>query len=146
MERVLYDNYDINYTEMFNDFQEWCKINDIDGSQYNDESSRFFEWVNEQMGIDFDDFITNLEYSNENDECVVEGKVGRWNGTFEIEPTNFGTTLSAIMTCINGCDYYTIKLIDGTIEVVSRHHDGTNVFSIHKLVNNKKEKYSIDSF
>ena len=146
MERVLYDNYDINYTEMFNDFQEWCEVNDIDGSQYDDESSRFFEWVNEQMAIDFDNFITNIEYSNDNDECVVEGKVGRWNGTFEIEPKNFGTTLSAIMTCIDGCDYYTIKLIDGIIEVVSTHHDGTNVFSIHKLVNNKKEKYSIDSF
>jgi hypothetical protein len=146
MEILLYDNYDINYTEMFVDFQEWCETNDIDGSQYNDESSEFFEWVNEQMGIDFDDFISNFEYSNENDECVVEGKVGRWNGTFEIEPKNFGTTLSAIMTCIDGCDYNTIKLIDGVIEVVSRHHDGTNVFSIHKLVNNKKEKYSIDIF
>lgn len=146
MERVLFDNCDINYTEMFSDFQEWCEMNDIDSSQYDDNSSKFFEWVNEQICFDFDDFITNLEYSNENGECVVEGKVGKWNGTFEIEPKNFDTTLSAIMACIDKCEYYTIKAIDGVLEVVSRHHDGTNVFYIYKLVNGKREKFNIDFF
>ena len=140
MERTLYDNHNINYTEMYEDFKEWCELNDVDYTQYNDESDFFFNWVSDSLLFEWEDFIHNLNNSNENVECVVKGYCGRWNGNFEIVPTEFTNLKDAIYACIQNCDYYVIQDIDGVIDIISTHHDASNHFTIEK----KNGKFNFD--
>lgn len=140
---TLYDNHDISYTEMFNEFQNWCDLNGKDKTLYTDESNEFFEWLNEELSIELDDLFTNIKYSEENIECVVLGYVGRWNGRFEIEPKRFNTLIDAINACISNCDYFIITENDGIIDITSIHHDASNSFSIHKL--NKRAYNVVDN-
>ena len=132
--RNLYNNYDINYNDWFEDFKEHCEINEIDHSQYDEESDYFHNWVWETLSMDWDDLMTNLKYDKENNvDCVVVGNVGRWNGTFEIEPKHFSTLEDAITACVQNCDYVVVNEMDGAIDIEAIHHDGHNNFKIHKL-------------
>ena len=134
MSRTLYDNHNINYTEWFEAFKEYCMYNDIDHTQYNEESERFINWLYDSLSMDWDDMMINIKYDNNNNvDCVVTGSIGRWNGTFDIEAKHFSTLENAINACVNGCDYIVITEDDGTINVTAIHHDGTNSFEIHKL-------------
>lgn len=132
MERILFDNHNVNYDEMYDSFKEWCEINDIDCEQYDNESDYFYNWVNNELSIEWKDFMFELKHSKENDECVVKGYVGRWNGNFEIAPHTFDDLKTAIENCIQNCDYYVIKEIDGVIDIISIHHDASNHFTIEK--------------
>lgn len=132
--RNLYNNYDINYNDWFEDFKEHCEINEIDHSQYDEESDYFHNWIWETLSMDWDDLMTNLKYDKENNvDCVVVGSVGRWNGTFEIEPKHFSTLEDAITACVQNCDYVVVNEMDGAIDIEAIHHDGHNYFKIHKL-------------
>lgn len=129
---TLYNDYDINYREWFEQFEDFCKENDIDSTQYNEDSEYFINWVYDRVNMDWDDLITNIEYSSENVPCIVIGNVGTWRGVFEIEAKRFETLESAIIACVSGCDTI-ITEDDGVINVVADHHDGKNSFSIYKL-------------
>ena len=132
--RNLYNNYDINESDWFEAFKEYCEINEIDYSQYDDDCEEYFNWLHEQLNMDWEDLMTNLKYDKENNvDCVVTGKVGRWNGNFDIEAKHFSTLEDAILACVKDCDYIVINEINGAIDVESIHHDGHNYFTIHKL-------------
>ena len=140
---VIYDNHNINYDDWYEDFQDWIGINDID-EDFNKwitsvptdkDSQTFFNWVWDTLNMYWDDFIYNLQHDKDNNvDCVVTGKVGRWNGNFEIVATHFATLEKAIYACIKDCDYITItQTEDGAIDVWAAHHDGSHSFTIHKL-------------
>ena len=130
MKQVLYDNYNIDYDAYYNEYLDWCDVNDLDPD--GKDSWEFMNWVTEQENNDWDNlmesFDEHCQYS-----CVVLGKVGTWRGNFEIVPKRFDTLRCAISACISECDYIEITFEDGVISVTSIHHDGTNVFTIHKL-------------
>lgn len=132
---VIYDNHDVDYKDWFVEFKEWCECNDIDISKYDEDSDYFYDWVWDTLTIYWQDFICNLQHDKDNNvECVVRGKVGRWNGNFKIEPKTFPTLERAIYSCIKDCDYVTItQTEDGAIDIRATHHDGSNRFTIHKL-------------
>ena len=130
---TLYDNNNINYTEWYQEFVEHCEANEIDHTQYDEESEYFLNWVYDQLSMEWDDLITNIEHSGHNSPCMVVGTVGTWRGNFTIEPKRFETLVGAILSTIYSCDYITIKLEDGAINVVAIHHDGRHYFTIHKL-------------
>ena len=132
---VIYDNHNVDYDEWYEEFKDWCYDNDIDVSNYGEDSDNFHEWVWNTLNMYWDDFIYNLRYDKDNNvDCVVTGKVGRWNGNFEIVATHFATLEKAIYACIKDCDYITItQTEDGAIDVWAAHHDGSHSFTIHKL-------------
>ena len=132
---VIYDNHNVNYDDWYEEFKDWCYDNDIDVSNYDKHSERFYEWVWNTLIMYWDDFIYNLQHDKDNNvDCVVTGKVGRWNGNFEIVATHFATLEKAIYACIKDCDYITItQTEDGAIDVWAAHHDGSHSFTIHKL-------------
>lgn len=133
---TLFDNYNYNLDEYYESYKEYCIDNDI--TNIGDiDSNEFYSWLNETFNIEFDDLLMNLKYDKENNvDCVVTGKVGRWNGNFEIECKHFNTLKDAIFACIENCEYYIITEDNGIINIISIHHDGRNNFDIHKL--NKK--------
>ena len=132
---VIYDNHNVNYDDWYEDFKDWCYDNDIDISNYDKDSEKFHNWVWNTLNMYWDDFIYNLQHDKDNNvDCVVTGKVGRWNGNFEITATHFATLEKAIYACIKYCDYITItQTEDGAIDVWAAHHDGSHSFTIHKL-------------
>ena len=129
---TLYDS-NINYTEWYQAFVEHCELNEIDHTQYNEESQYFFNWIYGQLTMDWDDLITEIENGEHNSPCMVVGTVGTWRGNFTIEPKRFETLVGAIQSTTNGCDYITIEFEKGAINVVAIHHDGRHYFTIHKL-------------
>ena len=133
---TLYDNYNINYEDMYEAFQEWCDDNDINKTLFDEDSDTFHNWIWDTLNIEYDDLMMNIKYSKQNTECVVLGCIGRWNGRFEIAVTKFNTLKDAIKECIYNMDYFIIKIENGVIYVTSIHHDGRNTFEIHLL--NKK--------
>lgn len=134
MSRTLYDNYNINYTEWFEAFKEYCMDNDIDHTQYNEDSERFLNWLYDSLSMDWDDLMTNIKYDkNNNVDCVVTGGLGLWDGRHDIDAKHFPTLDKAINACVSGCDYITITENEGIVNIKGIHHDGTNNFEIHKL-------------
>lgn len=134
MDRTLYDNYDINYTEWFEAFKEYCMDNDIDHTQYNEDSERFLNWLYDSLSMDWDDLMTNIKYDKDNNvDCVVTGSLGLWNGRHDIDAKHFPTLDKAINACVSGCDCIIIAENEGVINIKGIHHDGTNYFEIHKL-------------
>ena len=133
--RNLYNNYDINDAEWFETFKEYCEINEIKLSKNDIENTnKFYEWQTEQLSIEWEDLMANLKADKENNvDCVVTGKVGRWNGTLEITPKHFPTLEDAIRACVKNCDYIVINEINGMIDIEAIHHDGSHQFQIHKL-------------
>ena len=134
MSYTIYDNCDINYTEWFEEFKEYCQDKDIDATQYDEYSDKFHQWIYDMLSMDWDNMMTNIKYDkNNNVDCVVTGSVGRWNGTFDIQAKHFPTLEKAIIACVDNMDYIIITEDEGTINVTAIHHDGRNHFKIHKL-------------
>lgn len=130
---VMYDNYDVDYKDWFEEFKDYCEDNDIDHTQYDDNSQAFFDWLWDTLNMEWEDFMCNIKYDKFNNvDCVVVADLGLWYGRRDAVK-HFSTLEKAIYASIKGCDYITIKLEDGVIKVRASHHDGTNYFEIHKL-------------
>lgn len=141
-EKILLDNRNIDYNIWYKSYVEYC--NEFNKEVFSDDSEEFFNWLYKSLNDEFDDFMTNLLYSDENVECIVLGSLGLWYGKVEIQPKKFNTLKDAIYACLSECDYYTITEENGIINVLSSHHDGTNSFSIYKL-NKRAERVSNDN-
>ncbi len=128
---VLFDNYNIHYDYWYSDYEHYCQGNDIECASK--DSDEFHTWLGNSLNEEWYDFNLTIKLSEENCECIVLGSVGRWNGTFEIIPKKFNTLLEAIHACVSECEYITITLDNGVINVVARHHDGVNNFVIKRL-------------
>lgn len=95
--------------------------------------SNFDDYGNEE---ELDMLFENIDYSNENWDCVVCGVIDMWNGRKEIYPTRFPCLTDAIRATIYQADFIEIKQVNGHIEVKAAHHDGTNAFQIYLLNEN----------
>lgn len=130
---ILYDNYNTENYDYYDYYCEVCAEDEIEPSD--EDSPQYREWLWQTLQIEWESFMSNLKYDEENNvDCVVLGEVGLWYGRRDIEPTYFKTLKDAIYACIKDCDYITItQTEEGVIEVRASHHDGTHYFEIHKL-------------
>lgn len=142
MKQILFDNYNIDYDAYYNEYLEWCEVNNLE--PHSSDSLEFANWITDKNNDDWDylmeSFDENCHYS-----CVVLGKVGTWRGNFDIVPKKYDTLRYAISACISECDYMVVVFEDGVISVTASHHDGINHFTIHKL-NNDGNKVDIYDF
>lgn len=143
--RTLFDNYNINDEAWLEAYKEHCEINEIEMPNDAENSTEFYEWQSEMFSMEWNDLLDNIESNWDNDvNCVVTGTVGRWNGTFEIEPKAFPSLRIAINTCASNMDYVIVTEDEGIIKVEAIHHDGRNNFEIHKLNSKGLEAYCND--
>ena len=97
MAYTMYDNHNINYTEWFEEFKEYCQDYDIDATQYDEYSDKFHQWIYNTLSMEWDDMMLNIKYDkNNNVDCVVNGSIGRWNGIFDVVARHFSTLEDAI--------------------------------------------------
>lgn len=130
---VYFDNTNFDFDE----YKEWfMESNDIkDDEEVTDDD--VYNYINECLSNDYDDFFDNLRWSKYNDKyCVITGRLGLWNGIPQIEPCVCSNVEDAIKKCLYNMDYCTIEQVNGHLEVVGIHHDGRNCFEIH-LLNDK---------
>lgn len=124
------DTYNKNgYT--YEDYLDYCNDNELEPKD--DESNDYYDWLSEQVDLDWEDFFDNIEYV---DLCqrpvTVCGKLGLWWGSPTIEPTKFDDLKSAILACAEGSWDLEVTLDKGILSVVGYHHDGRNYFTIHR--------------
>jgi hypothetical protein len=91
---------------------------------------------------DWGDLIANIKCSKNNGRCVITGTLGLWWGSPQIEEVECESLVEAINKC-NQNDYIEVyeNEEDGSCEVHSIHHDGTNVFHIYPIKDGKRSKY-----
>ena len=64
---------------------------------------------------------------------MITGSLGLWNGRPTIAPVLCNNLVEAIEKCFGSCDDLEVNLENGHLEVLAKHHDGTNCFEIHIL-------------
>lgn len=132
----------------YKDYVENCEANERTPEP--EDSSDYWEWVGDTKNIYVEDFFENLKYMRDDTPVIITGTLGLWNGTREIYPVLMESSdyeqgangkwmfkqkalSKAIKKCINGMDDFKVEYAEGEIVVHGYHHDGTNVFTIHKL-------------
>lgn len=136
--KTLLDTYNtehLNYSE----YKNWCELNEIEPK--GEYSEDFYEWVENEIANEVDDFFTNLKYSDYQQPCVITGSIGRWNGTFEVEQTRCESLSDAISKCWGGCNDIIVKKRNSVINVEALHHDGRNCFEIRLLSGLGEERW-----
>ena len=116
----------------YEDYLEYCEDMEIEPAE--DESSDFYNWAYHMIELDWDDFKANMKYSiYKNMPCMITGCLDLWNGRPTIVPVKCNDIMEAIKRCVSNGDDAEVILKDGYIKVLSKHHDGTNIFEIHLL-------------
>lgn len=127
----LYNDFEINYDDWREEYAEITDDDSVLNSRDNDSS--FYNWVWDCLNIEWESFLSNLQYYKHDGECVVIGNVGKWNGRFDIVPHKFECLKDAVLACVKSADNVIVNLKDGHLEVVEIHHDGRNYYEIYLL-------------
>lgn len=102
--------------------------------------SELWNFLNVDDDINWDVFEREYEKYFNTNNFVVKASLGRWDGRF-----NSGKILTSGWSdfCRIIRDYDTIEIVDnnGHLEVVGRHHDGTDYFEIRELTH-KGDEYA----
>ena len=139
---TLVDTYNATDTYNRKDFELYCEAG-YERQRFNIESDEdWYRWAQEQANEDYDCFMTELKYSNLYGRAViVEGSIGRWNGTFDVMQHYFDNPLKAIRACLDGAYDTIIKKVGHRLEVVNLHHDGRNYFTLTFLTPTGEGRY-----
>lgn len=140
MKRITYlDTYNYNGLT-YEDYCEWCR-EEMDDEPADENSGAYWDWLAQERDVDTECFFINLKYSKENVRtCVINGKLGLWDGRHTIEPVECDTLEDAIRKCWSSCIDVEVYLEDGVVYVNAMHHDGTNCFEITPI-DGKYSKY-----
>lgn len=127
--KTIYDNYDL-WECYAKDAKEYLK----DGGNANPTDTDIWDEIY---------FIDNMNWSQTEDELetffsegtwIMQGAVGRWNGTYATGII-FTDITEAFNKATKDCDYIHIYDENGHLYLQCSHHDGTNLFEIKKLTN-----------
>ena len=129
-EQVLFDSdREISYEE----YSEWRK--ECGEEPKEEGSDDFYSYVNNMHEMEWEDFQTNIEYSEVcyNNFWSITGSLGLWYGRKEVSCVVEGLN-EAIMTCIGRCDgYLRVAKKHSVVYVSFSHHDGTNYYELRAL-------------
>lgn len=102
--------------------------------------SELWNFLNVDDDINWDVFKREYEKYFNTHNFVCKASLGRWNGRF-----NSGKILTSgwsdFLKIIGKYDYISIVDNNGHLEVVGRHHDGTDYFEIRELTR-KGDEYA----
>lgn len=114
----------------YDEYVEWCEINDI--KPQGEESDHFYQWCQEEAQTNYSEDLAQLKASEHlQGSVIITGRVGRWNGNFEIAPVLFYSFEEAWAKMM-GSDTLDVDVTYNTqcIHVTGRHHDASNFFDV----------------
>lgn len=121
------------------EIKDHCEANERDVPEEN--SSEYWDLVNDFREWDWDDFETNIKYSRKlPKQCVITGTLGLWDGRHEIIPVLMdmaGDPMAFFGRFTRNCSDYEMEIgydEEGLFVKVS-HHDGTNRFRVLEVTN-----------
>lgn len=124
----------------YSDYVEWCEDNECKPA--GKDSPDYWDYVTRERDTLLENFWAELKYAKQfnryGEKYMVTGHHQLWWGCPTIVPKVFNTLNDAMEEIVSG-DIQDIRLTlmkDGSIEVQACHHDGTNVYYVHRL--NKK--------
>ena len=117
----------------YDSYVEYCK-DCLECEPSGENSEGYWNYVSHMNEMEYDSMRENMTYS-EQCQCpvIITGELGLWNGKHEIYPMHCNTLYDAILRCSRNADSVKVEYQDGAVRVYSYHHDGCNVFMIHKL-------------
>lgn len=115
----------------YEDYKVWCE--EMGKEVHPEGSKEYYQQCYSIFENDWDDFKDNMKYSKWNVPCMITGSFGLWNGRPTIVPVLCNNLVEAIEKCFETCDDLEVNLENGHLEVLAKHHDGTNCFEIHIL-------------
>lgn len=129
---------DTTYIPEYKEYKENCEENNCEPQA--EDSDDYWDYVSERRSLEYDDFISNMEYSAQAElPCLLTGSCGLWYGTSEVMPYKFSNVISAIVKAYGSCDDLIVNQEDGVIKVEALHHDGRNRFEIRPLTEYGKQ-------
>lgn len=147
MERTKFTMVDTMRDVDYSEVEDFCNINDMKAPE--EGSHECYELESRLKAYDWEDFVDNLKYTLKNEDFLVTGTLGLWNGRHDIYAQVKNGLYDAVMYCIGDSTLdVDVQFNDGVIEVNCHHHDGTNCFEIHRLPylgkkEIEKEKYTV---
>lgn len=130
MEVILFDsNREVTYDE----YVAWRK--ECGHEPQGEESDDFHSYINSMREADWEDFQSNIEYSEIcwSNYWAITGSLGLWCGRKEVNCVVEGLN-EAILTCIGRCNGdLKVTKKNSVVYVSFSHHDGTNYFELRAL-------------
>lgn len=117
----------------YEDYTKMCR--DIDEEPRPEGSQAYYDHISSLTDQDLDDFKDNLLYSEYNLPCLMTGTLGLWKGRPDLCPVKYGSLLEGVMDIMSrsDCNDWEIRLTEGTLQLLGKHHDGTNTYTLHVL-------------
>lgn len=118
----------------YEDYAKMCRENDE--NPFPEGSQAYYDHINSLTDQDLDNFKDNLQYSKYNLPCLMTGTLGLWDGRADLCPVKYGSLLEGIKDIMHhssDCQDWEINLTEGALELLGKHHDGTNAFYLHIL-------------
>ena len=140
--RILYDNYNLDLEiakEMaIENYEEYCcAIDEEPEKDYEPSDEEILQIAYKLDEFNWEEFQNDFEKFIGNDTFIIQGNVGRWDGTarggFTFDSFN---ELSRVW---KDCDYIKVYDENGHLYIECSHHDGTNFYEVRKLIEKGRE-------
>lgn len=117
----------------YEDYAKMCRDNDEEPRP--NGSQAYYDHIGSLTDQDLGDFKANLKYSKYNLPCLMTGTLGLWNGRPDLSPVKYDSLLEGVKDIMHraDCDDWEIRLTEGTLQLLGKHHDGTNTYTLHVL-------------
>lgn len=104
--------------------------------------NEYYQWLEDANAFEYE-YLEDRLYPYFDYGVIIEGTLGLWNGTFEIEPTYINSVSKLISTCCGGnCELVSVVQIGTShLEIEVVHHDGTNKFQAYILTPLGEHRY-----
>jgi hypothetical protein len=131
-----------NPIELFNSFdylhnskemwKEYCENNDV---EFN-ENSIDWDYIYDIRDMEWEYVMYNLIGQFAENEIILSGFLGLWNGRPQIANYHFAQIEKAIHKCLSSGDEWSVSFDNWGIYIDVYHHDGTNCFTISPIKRN----------
>lgn len=136
------------------DYEEYAKMcRDNDEEPYPEGSQAYYDHIGNLTDQELDNFKDNLQYSKHNLPCLMTGTLDLWNGRPDLRPVKYDSLLEGVKDIMSraDCTDWEIRLTEGTLQLLGKHHDGTNTYTLHVLSakglrETKRPKYTCEGF
>jgi hypothetical protein len=154
------DNYPIASTDiwdLYDSFEDaaaaYRELNEVPADE-DIKDQEIFDWLSETTNIYWKDFEADIKHADREsydrwdhwdrwDYWIITGTLGLWHGQVSIYAIGTSSVMEAIEEMWKGSidDIKIEETRRGKVIIKAMHHDGTNIFTLHRLSKQGKERF-----